>query len=240
MWNRLSTGCALLISVGCVELFVGGCVDARGQFDEFGARVTDAAPQIDSQGIEELPESSGQYLLSLLTLTKTTRFIADVDLTKNSDGTGVIGVELRSLTIKTGQLTEIAATVATGNAVGINGAFDAHFEFVLPADANPITNSRLNLIADMHGQLRTSDFFCGTVTGTVVETGTPLDGTTFGAVRVPEGTLGDALPPAIISCDDEPDGSDAGVPDAAAPEEPDAAVPVEPDAAVPVEPDAAP
>jgi hypothetical protein len=223
MWNRLSTVSALSLTVGCTSILVGGCVDARGQFDDFSARVVDAAPQIDAPPIDQLPDATGQYLMGLLTLGKTTRFIADITLTKHDDGmTGDIVVTMRSLTIESGQLTN--ADPVTGVCpppqggdpipscpVDATGAFNPHFALVLPAAANPITHSTINLLADQHGQLRSNDFFCGTVTGTVVETGTPLDGTTFGAIRIPEGTLGDALPEVIVDCDHEPSSVDAGV-----------------------------
>jgi hypothetical protein len=120
--------------------------------------------------------------------------------------------------------------------------------FVLPLDAllipdsaNPLLPGDVTVNGEISATIRNTSFWCGSVTGQVMETGTMLNGSTFGAQRITAGTVGTALPAPAGSCDDEPMEADAGVPDAMPDAgEPDAMPDAMPDASEPdaSEPDA--
>ncbi len=86
--------------------------------------------------------------------------------------------------------------------IGASGAFELmYLNVVVPGDANPITGSTLTLDMTLDGQFTSSDFYCGTVSGSIKEpTVLDLAGSTFAAVRVEPGTVGQDLPTPVASC----------------------------------------
>jgi hypothetical protein len=219
-------------------LITGACVDAKARFDDFGGRVNDAAPPADNPLVSEVADITGEFLLSLNALGSGAyiHYIAGATLNENDTGYAV-DLEFRPLNYQTMELVpEVAPTTWSGLAVE-----SATATFVIPLDgllipnsANPLINGDVTVNGEISATIRSTRFWCGTVTGQVVETGTMLNGSTFGAQRITPGTVGDALPPPAGSCNDEPMEADAGVPDAM----PDAGEPdAGPDAG---EPDAGP
>lgn len=199
-------------------LATSACVDAKARLDDFGNRVIDAAPEADNPLVAEIGNINGQFLLSLNALGSGSyiNYIGDVTLNENS-GAYTVDISLSPLDYTTLELVPAVSPDAwQGLAVdGATAAFDIPLNAtIIPNSANPIINGDVTVNGAIHAVIRSGDFWCGTVTGQVMETGSMLDGSTFGAQRIENGTIGAALPPAAGSCADEPMEPDAGVPDA--------------------------
>jgi hypothetical protein len=219
-------------------LVTGACVDAKARFDDFGGRVNDAAPPPDNPMVSEVADITGEFMLSLDALGSGAyiHYIASATLNENDTGY-TVDLEFRPVDYQTLELVPDTSP-ATWSGLVVDPATAA---FVIPLDgliipntANPLLNGDATVNGEISATIRSTAFWCGSVTGQVVETGTMLNGSTFGAQRITAGTVGAALPAPAGSCNAEPMEADAGVPDAM----PDAA---EPDAAMPdaAEPDAA-
>jgi hypothetical protein len=234
MSTRLSTdsgarlaGLALRLRALSVGLAVAsaGCVDTHQALQDFTDRVVDAGNNdIDAPPIDELPDVTGQFLFGLtpqFALGVQVRFIADFELAI-SGAVGMLDISLQPITVDEG--TPVGDPLLSPDvAVAENGTFDAPLAGEVDGDANPASGSDLTFEAILHGQLRTADLVCGTVDGMVTQPVIlALDGSTFGAIRITAGTIGDALPPPVSTCPGGSsgdagveDGFDAGPPDAA-------------------------
>jgi hypothetical protein len=198
-----------------------GCTDPQGRFDEFGTRIVDASNiQIDAEVIEELPDITGRFLLGISPVVMPDRimqFIADVEMTDNGDGTAVLDITFTPLTVA--DRTPIGDPLSSLDvAVANTGEFTAPVEGIVPGPANPISGSEIELDGALEAVIKSTDLFCGDVTGRVSRpTIIDLDGSTGAGIRVPPEVVGDDLPTAQWACpEDMP--VDAGVPDAALPD----------------------
>jgi hypothetical protein len=185
--------------VACLSLI--GCVDARESYDDFGARVVDANnTEIDGEVVSALPDVDGEWLISVrpnLPEDKIIQFRATFDLTPITENTGRIDMSAQPLRVDD-QSPVGAALTAMDQEVGSDASFAAPLEGQLPGPANPVTSTTVAVNATMHAELRSADFLCGTLSGTAGAL--PLEGTTWGAVRI----SGDTLPPIVVRCDDQP------------------------------------
>ncbi len=84
--------------------------------------------------------------------------------------------------------------VASGLALAEDASFTGGFDGVLPAEANPISGTALVVDAAKLGRIVDADLLCGTLTGAAGPL--PLDGTTWGAVRI----TGSTLPAPVDAC----------------------------------------
>jgi hypothetical protein len=84
-------------------------------------------------------------------------------------------------------LDEVGFAITGSSPVDGAGAFSAAFDGMLPAAANPVTNTDLALDAVKHGTIVAPDFLCGTFTGSAG--GLNLAGTTWAAVPIVDGEL---------------------------------------------------
>jgi hypothetical protein len=239
MTARLSTASGVrahtLAAMLLGSLSLVGCVDTHGALEEFTGRVVDAseAVPIDAPPLDVLPDVTGQFLLGLspaFAPEAVVRFIVDAELTMNDDDeTGTLTMSLQPITVPEDPEDPpggnpigpplIADGVVEGTdaggvpiIVGANGLFQAAIGGEVDGDANPASGSDLVFTAIMYGQLRTEDIWCGAVDGQVTQPAMlPIDGSTFGAIRIVPGTIGDDnLPAVTITCPAGPSG-DAGV-----------------------------
>jgi hypothetical protein len=195
-----------------------GCVDPKGNFDDFSDRVVDAAARPDAPPIGEIPDVTGEFYLSLSpapTPTLLFRYIATTVLEEGPSGY-TIDLSLQPLdrdTLEPVGDPQISDDVPVSEA----GTFEAYFpDTIIPGRANPVSGQTLTADVTLVGQLRNEDLYCGDADGMVKSPLTlALDGSTFAAIRVEEGTTGTDLPEPVAQCPPTGD-EDAGVPDAGA------------------------
>ncbi len=208
--------------VACLVPFLAlaGCTDAAGRFDEFGQRITDAAPpEPDAPPVADLPDINGYFLMAIAVVflpEKPILFYTEIEMTKNDDGTGVATFSATPLTVA--EHTQIGdALVAQDVPISNAGEASANFVGWIEGAANPISGQPIELDCTIHIVIEDEDFYCGDVTGSVTRP-TPLDveGSTVGGIRIEEGTTGADLPEAVGNCPE--DNPDAGVPDAGTPD----------------------
>lgn len=215
---------AVVALVAAFAVSVVTCVDPKGKFSDFGDRTgTLDASNVDGAELTEIPDISGEFLLSLdpkpVAEGTYIRFIATVELTLAADKkTATMNLTMQPIKVVDGQeigdpleFTDVPINSAGRYELTIKTAGNA-----IPGDANPVTGSDIGLDGVEIGQLLegNTDVFCGTVSGTVIPTGTVIDGSTFGAVRIAPGTRGnDNLPEPVGECPSEVP-PDAGVGDA--------------------------
>lgn len=84
--------------------------------------------------------------------------------------------------------------VSLGAGLDEDERFDGIFEGVLPAEANPFSGTTVQVAAAKAGRIVDANLLCGTMTGAAG--GIPLDGTTWGAVRI----TGPTLPAPVDAC----------------------------------------
>jgi hypothetical protein len=189
------------LATSLLALALVGCVDPRGEYESFAGRGYDAGPDAepspDGMPVESIPELDGDFYVAaklnvVATEDKVVHFRATVDYTPITANTGTMSWSAQPLDYRTREPVG-APLVADDIPVGSDGRTDVPFVGVLPARANPVTNTDADLDAMVHVQIRDRDFLCGTITG---QGGSlSLDGTTFGAQRV-----SGALPEPILRC----------------------------------------
>ena len=181
-----------------------GCADASGRFQQFedrrvalgeagassatgiaGAAGADAGCQPPAPGVVH-----GLALLALETETtpgSAILFFGEVE-TPELDGSTAVKYSYKALDA-TDRRTEVGEPLVVGPyAIGADGRFDAPTDrSTLPGSANAILPGvEINSQLTLHGTIcGVSDFYCGTVTGTVYS---PIQGPTkgqFGLLLVP-------------------------------------------------------
>ncbi len=130
------------------------------------------------------------------------RFIATVDFTGAGEG-GTADFSFQPLiaadcVADMGGLPVGEPFASNGVPVGADGTFQMTLNGTLPADANPVPALQCQELAaeiEVTGQIISADLSCGTV----VVLGTIMG--TFGAIRIPPGTVGDEnLPAPLTAC----------------------------------------
>ncbi len=208
MSSRIRPGCAVLSGAVTLALLLGACVDAHGRFDDFTERVVDAQTnRIDGSG--GLFEIDGEFLLTILPgfdPNHFLRFAVTSDIT--IDGTsGTLSLTVQPLA------AERCDEGNGGNEVGDpieaadlpvdeGGSFElTHDGVMVTMLANDVSCSDIVANLVLNGLIKDEDTFCGDVSGRVLTTGSNLDGSTFGAIRIDPGTRGDAnLPEPLKAC----------------------------------------
>lgn len=203
MPNRVSTRFSFLAVSSAFALALIGCVDARGEYDDFGDRLPDDEQvQVDAGFVSQLPDVDGEWLLAVhpagLPEDRILYFRTTLTLEAVTENTGLLDLSAQPLAFEGAMGPVGDAFVASQREVGADASFTAPFVGTLPAEANPVTGSNAAVNAEMQAILRSDNFVCGTLTGQAGAL--PLEGTTWGAVRI----TGDTLPTAVIRCDDEP------------------------------------
>jgi hypothetical protein len=198
------------IPVASLAWLLGGCVDVGARFDEFLDRNVDAAAaeDIDAEPIEVVGDINGRFYLGLAPSVAPTlplQFIVTNEMIPHPDGTATASFELVALS--SDRLPVADPIVLEGVTVDLAGLFVAEFVDVeLPGTANPISGSPLVAPSiELSGTVRTDDLYCGSVDGMItLPAQISLSGSTFSAIRVPEGVIGDDLPPVQTECPEDP------------------------------------
>lgn len=194
---------------------LGGCIDARDRFEDFLGRIPDAAAidRIDAAPLAQLPDVTGTFLAALSTPAAPdlpTQYLIVATLTDHGDGTGTLATRMQALSVE-GRQPVGEETVGQPVLVNVAGEFSVRFpELVTPGEANPVGGIEVTADVTFAGRIRSADRFCGDVpAGTIVKPfHYDLTGSTWSAIRVPDGAVGDALPPPETACpaDDTADG----------------------------------
>lgn len=167
----------------------------------------DAGPLDGGGPVDAGPDPlDGQFLLGIrLALAPTApavRFITTVDATgASADFTFQAITAANCLDGGGGGFPVGNTESAPGIAIAPNGTFQLTLTTVtLPAEANSVLCSELSAESiSVQGTVASPDLTCGTIT--VNATGLPPLAGTFGAIRIPTGTVGDEnLPAPVTSC----------------------------------------
>lgn len=189
-----------------------GCVDPAKRFDEFDRRVIDA--DVGGEQCEgALRDINGQFLTAISVTfapDDLLEFVATVEMT-NDGGSATASFSIQPLVTADPQCeapeadirTPVGAPlVAEGVAIDGSGAFEIDFEgATVPGMANPISCGDILADITLTGIIRSRDTWCGAASGMVMEpVAAGLEGSTFGAIRVDDGTTGNDLPDAVPAC----------------------------------------
>ena len=197
-----------------------GCVDPGKRFDDFNERVIDAGPAGPScEGA--LQDINGEFLVTLAPgffPDRLLQFIATVELTTGA-GTGTadfsfqpIYAEICAENMGEPEMTGTPVgdpLEATGVEIDGAGAYEFMFdEAQVDGRANAVSCGAILADITLTGIIQSPDVWCGEASG-MVKAPTPanLEGSTFGAIRIEEGTVGEDLPdpqPVCPACG-EPD-----------------------------------
>lgn len=201
-----------------------GCVDPRARFDEF--TVVDGGPEGEPEGeaLTEIPDLGGTFYLSLapsFSPDQLIRFIAVIEFSRNSDDTAVLDVTLTPLSVN-GQMPVGDPITVSDVAVDASGRFAIDLGMIKVAGAaNPISGTEISAMIRLDGSARSTEGFCGEVTGVVTSPiNVDLGGSRWAARRVPDGAVGTALPAPVTQCAEvstpgDPDPIDPGPKDPA-------------------------
>jgi hypothetical protein len=161
------------------------------------AEIPDAVPP-DAQWSPPDPDISGEALVALhpaaIPEPYLVYFRATYAMRAGPNGTAQIDATLQPLSYETFEPVG-EPFVSTDLLVDAHDGFALDLDGILPGAANPITGTDVTLDANLHATVRTADFACGTVLGTAGVL--PLDGSTFGSVRIPDDQT---LPAPIFAC----------------------------------------
>lgn len=209
------------ISIFLISFAAVGCADPAARFGEFTDRVVDGSVNtIDASPLDEIPDISGDFLLAADPAPfpgSYFRFKATAAMTRTGDDVAV-QLDFQPLHRMTGEPVgdAIPATPRMA-AVSTTGEFEVRVMGVVPGEGNAISGTPVTIDLMVMATIRTEDYFCGLLNGGVVAPLTlDLNGSTFGAIRVPDGTDIIDLTPVPNCVDLDP--ADAGVPDAMPPD----------------------
>lgn len=200
--------------------------DPEGKFDEFVEQTRDSeglkttgmgettvaptttdATTTTGDTSTEAADINGDFLLAVSTVvdkSKPLQFVASNTVT-GEPGAQLLKVCLQALTLEQGKVLVPRQPIGEPLCfmdlpIAADGTFTIDAGTVMvDGMANPITGANIVASLVMAGEIKDSDFYCGTVTGEVMDPpiGT-IDGSTFGAVRLADKTM---LPTdVIINC----------------------------------------
>lgn len=182
MLKALSTASALAL------VFLSGCVDPKGSFNEFAARVVDAAPSDNScpSFPSGVPVVTGSWLFGAYDSSLNPP--ADIQylftLKANTDGT--VDATAQPLNFKNRKLID---TPITSKAIPLDGCkLRIPFNVTVPAAANPVNEQPAVLEATIPAFIHSNDLICGTtIDGVVTSLGNySLSKTGFAMIRLTE------------------------------------------------------
>ena len=194
-----------------VSFCVGACISPSDRFNEF----VEAVPTEDSTmllgcGDMELPDFSGEFYMVVepnIAAGTFIEFIATVSLDLSGEEAtadfsfqplcvqGVCGDRL--------QMPEGDPLVQEGVVINNECQFEVPFEDVfVEGDANPVSGSPIEGDVQVVGTVQSDEFFCGEFNGILTAPIPNLDlaGSTFGAIAIEPGTIGQDLPERVFTC----------------------------------------
>lgn len=204
-------------SIFLISFAAIGCADPGARFGEFTDRVIDGSvTTIDASPLDEIPDITGDFLLAADPAPfpgSFFRFQATSTMTRTGDDV-TVQLDFQPLDRMTGEPVGDAIPATPRMApVSTTGEFEVRVMGVVPGEGNAISGTPVTIDLMVMATIRTEDYFCGLLNGGVVAPLTlDLNGSTFGAIRIPDGADVNDLTP-IPNCIDL-DPPDAGVPDA--------------------------
>ena len=213
MWLKLNQA-SILRAWACIVITQFGCKGGSADGDAADATYLDAHADASGDAIPApdgplpLPDISGTFLMSLSTTldpAKPILFYTEITMTNNDEeGTALVDFSATPLTVA--ELTPVGDPLVSVD-VQVSNAGEGAAPFAGPIDgaANPIVpDNELEVDIVAHFLIYDEDFYCGDITGGVTRpTPIPLGGSTVGAVRIAEGTLGEDLPVPVYACPEE-------------------------------------
>jgi len=197
MLKALSTASALAL------VFLSGCVDPKGSFNEFAARVVDAAPSDNScpSFPSGVPDVTGSWLFGAFDASLNPP--ADIQylfaLKANTDGT--VDATAQPINFKNHKL--IGAQF-TNKGIPLDGCkLRIPFNTTVPAAANPVNEQEAVLEATIPAFIHTKDLICGTtIEGVVTSLGNySLAKTAFAMIRLTDEQVSSGnYPPSSHDC----------------------------------------
>jgi len=209
----------LLLSSFAAVIGVSGCPDPQQRLDDYAGRVIDAAPanNIDAMPLSMVPDVNGTFLFSIAPTFANSSILQFVGTVVFDMNAGTISISIQPLN------TAAAATCPHDRSYANCSPFSCPTvlpttsvtnagEFMMtdsamvhiPACANTVTSMAATVMnLSVKGAIKTTDLFCGTITGVVVEDGADLGGpppSTFGAIRIPSSDAGSGLPAPVFAC----------------------------------------
>lgn len=193
-------------------LLLAGCPDPEERFDEFTDRTKDQRQGGGGTGgpSGNIADINGRFLMGIDTvigpgkiLEFDTETIINFPCTDNCVLTLNVQPVVPTNPARSGcdvRGTPVGPVITVENVpVNPDGSFVADFgQQNVPGCANPISGSDITANLVLAGQIVNADLYCGTVSGTVFRPLTaPLAGSSFAAIRVPEG---DPLPAIVGEC----------------------------------------
>jgi len=185
----------------CLGLGALGCVDSQGRFDEFSQKIAEKNASVGDGGLgsgvcnpANVEQFAGTYLFALAAKPSPDNPILALLTVRPEMKDGIIvgTVLFEPLAIKDGMSTVGVENEGTFELDGTNLMTPA-FHVVLPGEADPVSPG-LKAEADIifEGRVCVEDMsvksFCGAASGNItIPLTLPLEGSTFGAVRVEEG-----------------------------------------------------
>lgn len=211
----------------CVALglaFTAACASPDERLDDFRDRVVDAAvnDRPDAEVLTTIPDVTGTFLVGInpsATPGSFLPFLATFTLIDGTTDQPKLDVHLQPLNAANLQPTgDPIDAVESPVAVSLTGEYTiAYDDAIVPAETNANSGTQLTVDMTLTGLIRSEDEVCGFADGMVVAPfNLTLDGSTFGARRVPDGTDPSELE-LIGECTEDPT-PDAGVPDAMPPD----------------------
>jgi len=185
----------------------GGSVGSVGSTTDEPGPTTGATGSEPTTGAPELFGITGEFLLAVgmsLDRDKPLQFIASSVVTM-TDGAPQLSICLQPLSLAQGKVTTPREPVGDplcfeGLAI-VDGEFTIDMGVVMVTGmANPITGADIVASMIMAATIESDDFYCGAVTGEVLEPPVgDITGSTFAAVRLADVNV---LPdPVIVNCD---------------------------------------
>jgi hypothetical protein len=183
-------------------VLAGACADPVGRYEEHAERVLDAgSARVDATPLAELPDITGSFLIGMSAAVAPEppfQFLGVAELVAHPDGTGTVQLSLTALGVT--DRMPIGDAILSDVPVSTGGQFEAVFAGTLPAAANPVIPSDVVVEGELLLTIHSADLFCGEVVGQVTSPViVDLAGSTVGAVRVPQGTVGGDLPDTVVS-----------------------------------------
>ena len=198
---------------------IAGCPNPSGRFDDFVARVPDAARivQLDGAPLDDIPDVTGDFLLGVSLLIAPDQPLSFDATNTLTQAAGVTTLELRFRARNWMDGAPVGDEITRSAPVSSAGEFELMFDDLLvPAAANPITGSDVAADLVFRGRIIDEHRMCGDIPMGLTTSGIDLAGSTWASVR-----KGGVLPPLETACPVAM--PDAGPPDAAA--APDAGLP---------------
>lgn len=162
----------------------------------------DAAPP---DAATALPDVTGEFYLAVETPTSANQYLEFLVVTTLDQNSSMLSMTLQPLCTNQSSCAQLGVPVGSAFAA-TDAQVDAAGEFassITNADileaANPLGGGDLVVNLQITGSIKTADLFCGLVDGTAafLSSSTSVDGSTFGALRVPSGS---PMPQALAGC----------------------------------------